>query len=91
MKLLCFQKGSIDVGKAYDAINISSGNRFVHETESQVILSGSYYQNFTMKLVCKHVGLSQKKWVDIYGIKTDLSEKIVKIFEQGKTKYGSKA
>ena len=37
-----------------------------------------------MKLVCKHVGLSQKKWVDIYGIKTDLSEKIVKIFEQEK-------
>ena len=62
----------------------------VHETESQVILCGSYIQNFTMNLVCKDVGLSQKL-VDTYGIKTDLSEKIVKIFKQGKTKYGSKA
>ena len=46
--------------------------------------------NFTMDLVCKDVGLFQKL-VDTFGIKTDLSEKIVKIFEQGKTKYGSKA
>ena len=35
---------------------------------------------FTMKLVRKDVDLFQKL-VDTYGIKTDLSEKIVKIFE----------
>ncbi len=43
-----------------------------------------------MDLVCKDVGLFQKL-VDTYSIKTDLSEKIVKIFEKGKTTYGSRA
>jgi 3-hydroxyisobutyrate dehydrogenase len=88
--LMVSKKAGIDLGKAYDAIKISSGNSFVHETESQVILSGSYNVNFTMDLVCKDVGLFQKL-VDTYGIKTDLSEKIVKIFERGKTTYGSRA
>ena len=53
-------------------------------------MSGSYNQNFTMKLVRKDVDLFQKL-VDTYGIKTDLSEKIVKIIEQGKMNYGSRA
>ena len=50
-------------------------------------MSGSYNVNFTMDLVCKDVGLSQKL-VNIYGLKTDLSEKILQIFEKGKTTYG---
>ena len=33
----------------------SSGNSFVHETEGQLILNGSYNINFTMDLVCKDV------------------------------------
>ncbi len=53
-------------------------------------MSGSYNQNFTMKLVRKDVDLFQKL-VDTYGIKTDLSEKIVKIIEQGKMNYESRA
>ena len=88
--LLVSKKAGIDLGKAYDAIKISSGNSFVHETESQVILSGSYNVNFTMDLVCKDVGLFQKL-VNTYGIKTDLSEIIVKIFDKGKNMYGSRA
>ena len=35
--LMVSKKAGIDLGKAYDAIKISSGNSFVHETESQVI------------------------------------------------------
>ena len=58
--LMVFKKAGIDLGKAYDAIKISSGNSFVHETESQVILSGNYNVNFTMDLACKDVGLFQK-------------------------------
>ena len=37
----------IDLSAAYEAIRISSGNSFIHETESQVILNGSYNINFT--------------------------------------------
>ena len=39
------------------AIKISSGNSFVHETESQVILNGSYNISFTMDLVLKDMSL----------------------------------
>ena len=41
---------------SYIAIQISSGNLFVHETESQVILNGNRDINFTMDLVAKDVG-----------------------------------
>jgi len=47
----------LDLNTAYEAIRISSGNSFVHETESQVILNGSRDINFTMDLVIKDVGL----------------------------------
>ena len=47
----------LDMNTTYEAIRISSGNSFVHETESQVILNGSRDINFTMDLVSKDVGL----------------------------------
>ena len=47
----------LNMNIAYEAIRISSGNSFVHETESQVILNGSRDINFTMDLVIKDVGL----------------------------------
>lgn len=40
--------GFIGLGIAYEAIRISSGNSFVHETEDQLILNRSYNINFTM-------------------------------------------
>ncbi len=51
------QVAGLDLNTAYEAIRISSGNSFVHETESQVILNGSRDINFTMDLVIKDVGL----------------------------------
>jgi len=47
----------LDLSTTYEAIRISSGNSFVHETESQVILNGSRDINSTMDLVLKHIGL----------------------------------
>ena len=51
------KKSNLDLSKVYKGIAVSSGNSFVHETESQVILNGSYNINFTMDLVEKDVGL----------------------------------
>ena len=51
------KKSNLDLSKTYKGIAISSGNSFVHETESQVILNGSYNINFTMDLVLKDTGL----------------------------------
>lgn len=50
----------LDLTTAYEAIRISSGNSFVHETEGQVILNGSRDINFTMDLVLKDISLFQE-------------------------------
>ena len=55
--LVLAKKANINLKTAYKAIKISSGNSFVHETESQVILNGSYNINFTMDLVLKDINL----------------------------------
>jgi 3-hydroxyisobutyrate dehydrogenase len=77
----------LDLGLAYEAIRISSGNSFVHETESQVILNGSRDINFTMDLVLKDVGLFQEI-AERNGIELELSPLLLDIFRDGQTKYG---
>ena len=84
------KKSNLDLAKAYKGIAVSSGNSFVHETESQVILNGSYNINFTMDLVLKDTGLFDDlaKKLDA-GL--EISPKIVEIFKDGQKKYGSRA
>ena len=84
------KKSNLDLTKAYKGIAVSSGNSFVHETESQVILNGSYNINFTMDLVLKDTGLFDDlaKKLDTT---LEISPKIVKIFKDGQKKYGSRA
>ena len=84
------KKLGMDLKTTYEAIKISSGNSFVHETESQVILNGSYNINFTMDLVVKDVGLFEnlsKK----YHIPLEVSPVVSNIFREGQKKYGSRA
>lgn len=50
-------KYGVDPDATYRAIRASSGNSFVHETESKLILSGSYNVKFNMDLACKDLGL----------------------------------
>ena len=84
------KKSNLDLIKAYKGIAVSSGNSFVHETESQVILNGSYNINFTMDLVLKDTGLFDDlaKKLDA---PLEISPKIVEIFKDGQKKYGSRA
>ena len=51
--LMLAKKGGVDLGLAWEVIKASSGNSFVHETEGQLILNGSYNINFTMDLARK--------------------------------------
>jgi len=84
------KKSGMDLKTTYEAIKISSGNSFVHETESQVILNGSYNINFTMDLVVKDTGLFEnlsKK----YHIPLEVSPVVFNIFREGQKKYGSRA
>ena len=84
------KKSNLDLAKAYKGIAVSSGNSFVHETESQVILNGSYNINFTMDLVLKDTGLFDEL-AEKLNAPLELSPKVVEIFKDGQKKYGSRA
>ena len=84
------KKSNLDLAKTYKGIAVSSGNSFVHETESQVILNGSYNINFTMDLVLKDTGLFDDLAKKL-GVPLEISPKVVEIFKDGQKKYGSRA
>jgi len=84
------KKSNLDLAKAYKGIAVSSGNSFVHETESQVILNGSYNINFTMDLVLKDTGLFDDLSKKL-NAPLEISPKVVEIFKDGQKKYGSRA
>jgi 3-hydroxyisobutyrate dehydrogenase len=84
------KKSNLDLAKAYKGIAVSSGNSFVHETESQVILNGSYNINFTMDLVLKDTELFNDLAKKL-NAPLEISPKVVEIFKDGKKKYGSRA
>ena len=88
--LMVCKKYGIDLKSAYHGIRISSGNSFVHETESQVILNGSYDVGFTMDLACKDVGLFDKL-TDKFNIPAAISKLMNKIFNEGLEKYGKRS
>ena len=84
------KKSGLDLNKAFKGIAASSGNSFVHETESQVILNGSYNINFTMDLVEKDVGLFENV-AEKLGIDLEISPLVLSIIKDAKEKYGSRA
>ena len=77
----------LDMNTTYDGIRISSGNSFVHETESQVILNGSRDIGFTMDLVIKDVGLFDRLAAD-HQVRLELSPLVLKIFKDAAAEYG---
>ncbi len=79
----------LDMNTAYEGIRISSGNSFVHETESQVILNGSRDINFTMDLVVKDVGLFDRLASE-NGVPLELSPLVLRIFKDGVARYGGR-
>ena len=84
------KKSNLDLDKTYKGIAISSGNSFVHETESQVILNGSYNINFTMDLVKKDMSLFNELSKKI-NTPLEISPFVLEIFKDAQKKYGSRA
>ena len=56
--LMLAKRGGLDLAQAWRAIKASSGSSFVHETEGQLILNGSYDVAFTMDLALKDLGFA---------------------------------
>ncbi|NNK78807.1 MAG: NAD(P)-dependent oxidoreductase [Litoreibacter sp.] len=77
----------MDLNTAFEAIRISSGNSFVHETESQVILNGSRDISFTMDLVLKDIGLFQDV-ADRAGVPLEMNPLMIEIFKDGVERFG---
>ena len=77
----------MDLNTTYEAIRISSGNSFVHETEGQVILNGSRDISFTMDLVVKDIGLFDEVARRHY-VPLEVSPLLRQIFEDGQERFG---
>jgi len=87
--LVTAKKAGMDLNTTYEAIRVSSGNSFVHETESQVILNGSRDINFTMDLVQKDIGLFQVV-AERAGVPLEVNPVLIEIFQDGAARYGER-
>ncbi len=88
--LMLAKRGGVDLAVAFAAIRASSGNSFVHETESQVILNGSYDIGFTLDLACKDLGFATQLSEDL-GVPLILEPAVAAVFERARTMYGGSA
>ena len=87
--MLCKRAG-VDLGVAFEAIKASSGNSFVHETESQLILNGSYDIGFTMDLACKDTGFATEIGRRL-GVPLKLAALTEQTFIEARARYGGAA
>jgi 3-hydroxyisobutyrate dehydrogenase len=88
--LVTMKAAGMDLATTFEAIRISSGTSFVHETESQMILNGSRDINFTMDLVMKDIGLFQSI-AERAGVPLEISRLMIDIFRDGMARYGARA
>lgn len=88
--LMLAKRGGLDLAKSFEAIKESSGNSFVHETEGQVILNGSYNINFTMDLACKDLGFATSFGRE-FGVPLDLASMTEQTFIRARSQYGGGA
>ena len=88
--LMLAKKGGLDLAQAFHVISASSGTSFVHETEGQLILNGSYNINFTMDLACKDLGFALNYGKD-WGVPLDLAGMTAQTFIRGRQAYGGDA
>jgi len=87
--LVTMKAAGMDLNTTFEAIRISSGTSFVHETESQVILNGSRDINFTMELVLKDIGLFQEI-AERSNVPLEVSPLLIDIFKDGMARYGAR-
>jgi len=88
--LMLAKRGGLDLGQAWAVIKASSGNSFVHETEGQLILNGSYDVAFTMDLALKDLGFAMKFGRE-FDVPLDLAGLTNQTFIRGRAAYGGDA
>ncbi len=88
--LMLAKRGGLDLGQAFRAIRASSGNSFVHETEGQVILNGSYDIGFTLDLAAKDLHFATEMGRS-FGVPLELAGLTEQIFRRAQQQYGGDA
>ncbi len=88
--LMLAKQGGVPLATAHEVIRASSGNSFVHETESPVILNGSYDIGFTMDLAVKDLGLAAELGREL-GVPLELAGLVEATFLRAREQYGGSA
>ena len=88
--LMLAKRGGLDLKTAWEAIAASSGSSFVHETEGQLILNGSYDVAFNMDLALKDLGFAMGFGRE-FGVPLDLAGVTAQTFLRGRAAYGGAA
>ena len=88
--LMLAKRTGLDLAQAYEVIAASSGTSFVHETEGQVILNGSYDIGFTLGLALKDLGLALALGRET-GVPLALAELTEETFVHARDAYGGEA
>ncbi len=88
--LMLAKRGGLDLAQSFHAIKASSGNSFVHETEGQLVLNGSYNINFTMDLACKDLGFATQLGRD-FGVPLEVAGLVEQTFIRARSQYGGSA
>jgi len=88
--LMLAKRGGLDLAQAFHAIKASSGTSFVHETEGQLILNGSYDIGFTMDLAVKDLGFAMDFGRE-FAVPIDLAAQAMQTFVRARETYGGEA
>jgi 3-hydroxyisobutyrate dehydrogenase len=88
--MMLAKQGGLDLKTSFEAIRASSGTSFVHETETQLVLSGSYNIGFTMDLALKDIGFATEMG-RTFGVPLELAAITEQAFVRGKAQYGGDA
>lgn len=88
--LMLAKRGGLDLGQAWHAIQASSGNSFVHETEGALILNGSYDIAFNIDLALKDLGFALGFGKE-FGVPLDLASITNQTYIAAKAAFGGEA
>jgi 3-hydroxyisobutyrate dehydrogenase len=83
-------KAGIDLRQAWEVIRASSGNSFIHETESTTILSGSYDIGFSLDLSCKDLGFAVQLGREL-DVPLDIAGLVEQLNIRARAAYGGSA
>ena len=88
--LMLARMAGLDLAQSYRVIEASSGTSFVHETEGQLILNGSYDIGFTLDLACKDLGLAHDLGRELRS-PLELATLVEQTFLRARERYGGSA